>query len=154
MTATNATAANGGTSPPVGSASGSAGGDAPTVSAIARALLLPAANETTPPPSPPAVPSSALQAANEPTLPPNPPAVPSSMIPAAEQVAARGPRAARHPRHVTLKVQVEAAPRADHVRLVPIFWKHVGDLVAEALLDDVGEPGGATDSPDHEILAS
>lgn len=154
MTSPRAATAPAGKDPSVGGASGSAGGNAPTASAIARALLLPAANEPTPPPGPPAVPSSLAPAASDPAAAPSPPAVPSSMIPAAnEPIAALERRAAKQPPRAALGVQVEAAPQADRDRLVPVFWKCVGDLIAEVLLDDVGGSWGATETLHHENLS-
>lgn len=67
--------------------------------------------------------------------------------------AARDRAAVNQARHQTLSVQIEASSPADRDALLSVFWRFMGDLVAEVLLADVERSGGATQAPEREILA-
>lgn len=53
-------------------------------------------------------------------------------------------------------LDVQILPLLDEARraVTPAFWRLVGDLVAEVLLDGVEGPWGTTETLNDEILAS
>lgn len=64
-----------------------------------------------------------------------------------------GLTAANQPRR-PLPVEIVLLAESDRQLLVPVFWRLLGELVAEILLDGVDGPWGETETSKNEILAS
>lgn len=65
---------------------------------------------------------------------------------------ANDPMAARQGHSLT--IAVEPLPEAQRLDAAAAFWRLVGDLAADVLLDDVHGPWGTSDVSDGGILAS
>lgn len=90
-----------------------------------------------------------LPAANEPT-----PLAPSGRLATLDLPAANEPQPAAVFHRTALEVQIATLSAPSREGLVPIFWRLVGELVAEVLLDGVDESRGATEPPERANLAS